>query len=105
MPKAWRADSPLQLHNVYRAARAVMGDDALMLQELIPGGGQQQLSLAAVCRRGDGHLGLRIPGQRLPTALGLAHSGERVRPESHPPDPARRLLEPDAVVPGRVDLT
>jgi D-aspartate ligase len=50
--KAWRADDRATLLARYDQAAALVGRDAIMVQELIPGGGETQFSYAAVWDRG-----------------------------------------------------
>src|SRR5439155_18632036 len=50
--KAWRADNRASLLARYEQAAALVGEHAIVLQELIPGGGAAQFSYAAVCDRG-----------------------------------------------------
>jgi predicted ATP-grasp superfamily ATP-dependent carboligase len=52
LAKAWRADDRATLTARYDEAVALVGADAVVLQELIPGGGEAQFSYAAVCDRG-----------------------------------------------------
>ena len=52
LAKAWRADDRATLLARYDAAVALVGADAVVLQELIPGGGEGQYSYAVVCDRG-----------------------------------------------------
>ena len=49
LAKAWRADDRATLIARYDEAVALVGADAVVLQELIPGGGEAQFSYAAVC--------------------------------------------------------
>ena len=51
--KAWRADDPQTLRRRYAEACELVDPDILMLQELIPGGGEAQQSFAALCRDGE----------------------------------------------------
>lgn len=51
--KAWRVDSMEQLLHLYDEARSLVGTDNLMIQELIPGGGESQFSYTTLCK--DGH--------------------------------------------------
>jgi D-aspartate ligase len=51
--KAWRADDRAALLARYREAAAMVGERAIVLQELIPGGGSAQFSYAAVWHRGS----------------------------------------------------
>ena len=50
--KAWRADDQRTLAARYDEAKALVGADAIMIQELIPGDGATQFSYAAVWDRG-----------------------------------------------------
>jgi len=50
--KAWRADDLGQLLALYGTARAANSAECIMIQELVPGGGQEQFSFAAVCCNG-----------------------------------------------------
>jgi predicted ATP-grasp superfamily ATP-dependent carboligase len=50
--KAWRADDRDQLLARYRAAAALVGDENVVVQEMIPGGGETQFSYAGVWREG-----------------------------------------------------
>ncbi len=53
--KAWRAETPEQLQCLFkRAAREIKVED-IMLQEIIPGDGQRQLSYCAFFRDGRAH--------------------------------------------------
>jgi D-aspartate ligase len=50
--KAWRADNAATLLARYDEAKALVGADTIMIQELIPGDGTAQFSYAAVCEHG-----------------------------------------------------
>jgi D-aspartate ligase len=50
--KAWRVDDRAALLDRYQEAAAMVGERAIVLQELIPGGGSAQFSYAAVWHRG-----------------------------------------------------
>jgi D-aspartate ligase len=52
IPKAWRADDRGALLARYREACAVVAPENLMVQEMVPGGGESQFSYAALCRDG-----------------------------------------------------
>jgi len=52
LAKAWRADDRASLLARYDEAAALVGADAIVLQELIPGGGETQFSYAVVCDHG-----------------------------------------------------
>jgi len=46
--KAWRADSREELREYYRKGASLVGDDEVVVQELVPGGGETQFSYAAL---------------------------------------------------------
>ncbi len=50
--KAWRADNRGELAKRYAAAKALVGGDAIMIQELVPGDGTAQYSYAGLWHRG-----------------------------------------------------
>jgi len=50
--KAWRLDDRATLMSRYDEAAALVGPDAILLQEFIPGGGETQFSYVAVWRDG-----------------------------------------------------
>jgi D-aspartate ligase len=50
--KAWRVDSRAELLRRYDEACTLVAPDVIMVQELIPGGGEAQLSYAALCADG-----------------------------------------------------
>jgi predicted ATP-grasp superfamily ATP-dependent carboligase len=52
LAKAWRADDRETLLARWDEAAALVGEDAIVVQELIPGGGEAQYSYAAVLDRG-----------------------------------------------------
>ena len=51
--KAWRVDNREELLAAYDKAVDLMAPDLLMIQELIPGGGDSQFSFTALCRDGE----------------------------------------------------
>jgi D-aspartate ligase len=51
--KAWRANSHAELRMLYEKASKLAGDGEIMVQELIPGGGEQQFSYCAFFRGGE----------------------------------------------------
>ncbi|MGH6665026.1 MAG: hypothetical protein ACREB2_09000, partial [Pseudolabrys sp.] len=51
--KAWKAETRAQLVALYKRAAALVGSDAIIAQEWIPGGGEAQFSYAALCERGE----------------------------------------------------
>jgi D-aspartate ligase len=51
--KAWRADTRAELTDVFQRAATIVGDGEIIIQEMIPGGGEQQYAYCALFR-GDG---------------------------------------------------
>jgi D-aspartate ligase len=52
LAKAWRVDDRAALIARYQEAAALVGESNIILQELIPGGGEHQFSFAAICDSG-----------------------------------------------------
>jgi predicted ATP-grasp superfamily ATP-dependent carboligase len=50
--KAWRAETPAQLRALYRRAALQIDPSHILIQEIIPGGGERQLSFCAFYRDG-----------------------------------------------------
>jgi D-aspartate ligase len=50
--KAWRADTRAELRTLFERAQAIVGPGEVMVQELIPGGGEQQYAYGALYERG-----------------------------------------------------
>jgi predicted ATP-grasp superfamily ATP-dependent carboligase len=53
--KAWRADTPEQLNRLFAKAALQIRPEEIMVQEIIPGDGQQQFSYCAFFRDGQAH--------------------------------------------------
>lgn len=53
IPKAWRADDRRSLLAQFKEASAVIPPGNLILQEMVPGGGETQFSYAALCKNGS----------------------------------------------------
>jgi D-aspartate ligase len=53
--KAWRAESPDQLINLFRKAIRHIRPEEILIQEIIPGDGQRQYSYCAFFRDGEAH--------------------------------------------------
>jgi D-aspartate ligase len=51
--KAWRADTEGELRDAFRRADAIVGDGEIIVQEMIPGGGEQQYAYCALFRGGE----------------------------------------------------
>lgn len=56
--KAWRADTPEQLRSLYARATQEIDPGDVLIQEIIPGDGQHQLSYCAFFRKGKAHSSL-----------------------------------------------
>jgi D-aspartate ligase len=50
--KAWRANSPDELRSLYKRASGLSGPEEVLIQDLIPGGGSQQLAYCAFYKHG-----------------------------------------------------
>ncbi|MGH6727696.1 MAG: ATP-grasp domain-containing protein, partial [Pseudolabrys sp.] len=53
LAKAWKAEDREGLLTLYKRASALIGSDAVIVQEWIPGGGESQFSYAALCEKGE----------------------------------------------------
>jgi len=53
--KAWRANTPEELNALFEQAHGVIKADEVMVQEIIPGNGQHQVSYCAFFRDGEAH--------------------------------------------------
>jgi D-aspartate ligase len=53
--KAWRAETPAQLHDCFRRAIRQIRPEEILVQEIIPGNGQQQYSYCAFFRNQEAH--------------------------------------------------
>ncbi len=53
--KAWRAENPDQLRQLYEKAIAQIKAEEILIQEIIPGGGQEQYSYCAFVQKGKPH--------------------------------------------------
>ncbi len=51
--KAWKADDRAALLSLYQRAAALVGNDAVIIQEWIPGNGEAQFSYAGLWNRGE----------------------------------------------------
>ena len=51
--KAWRVDSPEELVGAYRLASQMVEPSAILVQELVPGDGENQFSYGALCLDGQ----------------------------------------------------
>jgi D-aspartate ligase len=53
--KAWRAETPDQLNDLFRRANRQIRPEEILIQEIIPGDGQRQYSYCAFFRDGEAH--------------------------------------------------
>ena len=53
--KAWRAETPDQLNDLFRKATRQIRPEEILIQEIIPGDGQRQYSYCAFFRDGEAH--------------------------------------------------
>lgn len=91
--KAWRADSREQLEQLVRAAAGIIGAGEVIVQELIPGGGEAQFSFCAFFK--DGRARASMTAQRLrqhPMDFGRASTYVRTVAERGLAEPSERLL-------------
>jgi len=51
--KAWRAETPAQLHDLFLKASRQIRPEEILVQEIIPGGGERQYSYCAFFRDGE----------------------------------------------------
>lgn len=93
LAKAWRADDRASLLARWDEAAALVGADAIVLQELIPGGGEAQYSYAAVCDRGKPVAEL-VARRRRQYPVEFGYTSTFVETVDCPPveDAGRRLL-------------
>jgi predicted ATP-grasp superfamily ATP-dependent carboligase len=52
IPKAWLAEDRMSLLTRYKEASALLSPENLIIQEIVPGGGEAQFSYAALCKDG-----------------------------------------------------
>lgn len=91
--KAWPAANRDELVARYREARQVMPPDLILVQELIPGGGEAQFSYAALCRDGEPIASLTARRTRqYPIDFGYSSSFVETLEVPEIVAPSRRLL-------------
>jgi D-aspartate ligase len=94
VPKAWRADDRVSLLARYEEACALVAAENLMVQELVPGGGEAQFSYAALCKNGccvASVVARRI--RQFPMDFGQFSTYVETIDEPHVIEPAVRLLK------------
>jgi D-aspartate ligase len=62
--KAWRADTRDELVDAYRRARKVIAPEEIIIQEMIPGGGQEQLAYCAFFTGGEAVASMTVRRRR-----------------------------------------
>ncbi|PYT81020.1 MAG: ATP-grasp domain-containing protein [Acidobacteria bacterium] len=93
IPKAWRADNQEALLAGFKEASALIPAENLIVQELIPGGGETQFSYAALCK--DGLPLASVTARRLrqyPRDFGQFSTFVETVDEPQVVEPAERLL-------------
>jgi D-aspartate ligase len=91
--KAWRADDRQTLAARYAEACELVGPDAVMVQELISGGGETQFSYAALCAEGRCLASMTARRTRqYPVEFGRSSSFVETCDQPAIEEPARRLL-------------
>jgi predicted ATP-grasp superfamily ATP-dependent carboligase len=92
--KAFVATSSGELGEHYARAVSLVGPDGLMVQELIPGGGDAQLAVAAYCREGRVLVAMTARRRRqYPVDFGLSSSFVEAVELPELLGPARRVLD------------
>jgi D-aspartate ligase len=92
-PKAWPAGDAAELECRYRAAAQLMPADRLMVQELVPGGPESQLSYAALCRHGEVLASIAAcRARQKPMDFGQSSTFVRTIDEGELEEPSQRLL-------------
>jgi predicted ATP-grasp superfamily ATP-dependent carboligase len=92
--KAWRVDSPKELHERLAEAAELVDPSVLMVQELIPGGGETQLSYAALVSDGVPLASLTARRTRqYPADFGRASTYVETASVPDIVEPSRRFLE------------
>jgi D-aspartate ligase len=91
--KAWRVENRKELLARYREAREMIPADLILVQELIPGGGESQFSYAALCRDGKPIASLTARRTRqYPIDFGYSSSFVETLDVPEIVEPSRRLL-------------
>ena len=92
--KAWKAEDREQLVALYKRAAALVGNDAIIVQEWIPGGGEAQFSFAALCERGEPIVSLTARRSRQhPIDFGRSSTFVESIEQSEVEELARRFLK------------
>ena len=71
--KAWRADNPAELLDAFRRATKIMPASEVIIQEMIPGGGEQQYAYCSFFRGGQSAASMTVRRRRQhPSDFGVA---------------------------------
>jgi predicted ATP-grasp superfamily ATP-dependent carboligase len=91
--KAWRADNKDDLHRLFRRAASIVETGEVIVQELIPGNGQQQYSYCAFFKDGTsiGHMTVRRHRQH-PSDFGRSSTFVETVPAPVLEEPSLRFL-------------
>ena len=91
--KAWRVTNRQELLARYREARELIPPDLILIQEMIPGGGESQFSYAALCYNGEPIASLTARRTRqYPIDFGYSSSYVETLDVPEIVAPSRRLL-------------
>jgi D-aspartate ligase len=91
--KVWRVDSRRELLKRYDEACTLVAPDTLMVQEVVPGGGESQFSFAALCHGGSVLASATARRTRqYPADFGRASTYVETVEAPSVEEPARRLL-------------
>jgi D-aspartate ligase len=91
--KAWRADDPVELHARFAEGAELLPAGELLIQELVPGGGESQVSYTALCD--EGHPLATLMARRTrqyPPDFGRASTYVETIEQPEIEDPSERLL-------------
>jgi D-aspartate ligase len=91
--KAWRADSRSELERRVREASALIGEEEVVVQELVPGGGEAQLAYCCFFKDGASRAAMTV--QRLrqhPSEFGRASTYVRTVSDAGLAEPSQRFL-------------
>jgi D-aspartate ligase len=89
--KAWKADDRDQLRALYKRAAALVGGEAIIVQEWIPGTGESQYSYAGLWQRGEPVASLVAARRRRQHPIDFGRSStSATSPSGRPESRARR---------------
>jgi predicted ATP-grasp superfamily ATP-dependent carboligase len=92
--KAWRADNRSQLLRSFRRAAEILKEGEIIVQELIPGGGQEQYAYCAFFRRGRAIATMTVRRRRQhPSDFGRASTYVETISQPELSEPSIRFLQ------------